>query len=62
MLRRPVRRQIDVHRHVGGHGVDRRPLTLADPEGQILVDLSHLYRWPKGEPSQFNDPGAILRV
>jgi len=25
------------------------------------VDLSHVYRWPKGEPSQFNDPGAIIR-
>jgi hypothetical protein len=26
------------------------------------VDLSHVYSWPKGERSQFNDPGAILRV
>jgi len=33
-----------------------------DPEGQIVVDLSHLYSWPKGEPSQFNNDGAILRV
>jgi cytochrome b6-f complex iron-sulfur subunit len=32
------------------------------PEGQIEVDLSRLYRWPKGERSQFNDPGAIVRV
>ena len=42
-----------------------RPLDRAhvelDPEGQIVVDLSHVYRWPKGEPSQFNDPGAIIR-
>ena len=21
-----------------------------------------VYKWPKGEPSQFGDPGAILRV
>lgn len=41
--------------------MDRAKVEL-DPEGQIVVDLSHLYRWPKGEPSQFNDPGAILRV
>jgi hypothetical protein len=32
------------------------------PEGQIEVDLSRLYRWPKGEPSEFNNPGAIVRV
>jgi hypothetical protein len=32
-----------------------------DPEGQIVVDLSHLYSWPKGERSQFGDDGAILR-
>jgi cytochrome b6-f complex iron-sulfur subunit len=41
--------------------MDRAHVEL-DPEGQIVVDLSHLYRWPKGEPSQFNDPGAILRA
>ena len=47
--------------------MDRAHVEL-DPEGQILVDLSHLYSWPKGEPSQFGetDPdgkgGAILRV
>jgi cytochrome b6-f complex iron-sulfur subunit len=32
------------------------------PEGQIEVDLSRLYRWPKGERSEFNDPGAIVRA
>jgi cytochrome b6-f complex iron-sulfur subunit len=32
------------------------------PEGQIEVDLSRLYRWPKGERSQFGDQGAIVRV
>ncbi len=41
--------------------MDRARVEL-DPEGEIVVDLSHLYRWPKGERSQFNDPGAILRV
>jgi len=42
-----------------------RPMDRAhvehDPEGQIVVDLSHVYRWPKGEPSQFGETGAILR-
>jgi cytochrome b6-f complex iron-sulfur subunit len=41
--------------------MDRAHVEL-DPEGQILVDLSRVYRWPKGERSQFNDPGAIIRV
>jgi cytochrome b6-f complex iron-sulfur subunit len=40
--------------------MDRAHVEL-DPEGQIEVDVSHLYRWPKGERSQFGDPGAILR-
>jgi len=26
------------------------------------VDLSRVFRWPKGERSQFGDPGAIIRV
>jgi len=41
--------------------MDRAHVEL-DPDGQIVVDLSHLYRWPKGERSQFGDPGAILRA
>jgi cytochrome b6-f complex iron-sulfur subunit len=40
--------------------MDRAHVEL-DPEGQIVVDLSHVYRWPKGEPSQFGSDGAILR-
>jgi len=40
--------------------MDRAHVEL-NPEGQIVVDLSHLYSWPKGDPSQFGDPGAILR-
>lgn len=31
-----------------------------DAEGQIVVDTSKLYRWPKGEKNEFNDPGAYL--
>ena len=41
--------------------MDRAHVEL-DPEGQIAVDMGHAYSWPKGEPSQFNDPGAILHV
>jgi cytochrome b6-f complex iron-sulfur subunit len=41
--------------------MDRAHVEL-DPEGRIVVDLSRLYRWPKGERSQFNDPGALIRV
>jgi cytochrome b6-f complex iron-sulfur subunit len=41
--------------------MDRAHVDLT-PDGQIEVDLSHLYSWPKGERSQFGDPGAILRV
>ncbi len=43
-----------------------RPMDRAhveiDPSGQIVVDTSHLYQWPKGETSHFNDPGAFLQV
>jgi len=47
--------------------MDRAHVALA-PDGQIEVDLSKLYSWPKGEPSQFGDVdpggagGAILHV
>jgi cytochrome b6-f complex iron-sulfur subunit len=39
--------------------MDRAKIELA-PDGQILVDTSKLYSWPKGQPSRFNDPGAFL--
>ena len=39
--------------------MDRAKLEIA-PDGQILVDVSKLYQWPKGQPSAFNDPGAFL--
>jgi cytochrome b6-f complex iron-sulfur subunit len=51
---------------VNFEGPAPRPMDRAHVElgtdGQILVDVSKPYSWPKGERSQFNDPGAILRV
>ncbi len=41
--------------------MDRAELALA-PDGQILVDTSKLYHWPKGQRSEFDDPGAYLPV
>jgi cytochrome b6-f complex iron-sulfur subunit len=39
--------------------MDRAHVDIA-PDGQILVDVSRLYQWPKGQPSHFNDEGAYL--
>jgi len=39
--------------------MDRAHVEL-DAEGQIVVDISRLYKWPKGEKNQFNDPGAYI--
>jgi cytochrome b6-f complex iron-sulfur subunit len=39
--------------------MDRAHVEIA-PDGQILVDVSKLYQWPKGQPTQFNDDGAFL--
>ncbi len=39
--------------------MDRAHVELA-PDGQIVVDVSRLYSWPKGQPSHFNDPGTYL--
>ncbi|MGA3210281.1 MAG: Rieske 2Fe-2S domain-containing protein [Terriglobales bacterium] len=41
--------------------MDRAHVELA-PDGQILVDVSQLFQWPKGQESQFNKDGAFLRV
>ena len=41
--------------------MDRAKVEVA-PDGQILVDVSRLYQWPKGQPTQFNDDGAFLRA
>jgi cytochrome b6-f complex iron-sulfur subunit len=39
--------------------MDRAHVEL-DPEGQIVVDIGRLYKWPKGERNEFNDPGAFI--
>ena len=39
--------------------MDRAHVELA-PDGQIIVDVSRLFQWPKGQPSRFNDPGSFL--
>jgi cytochrome b6-f complex iron-sulfur subunit len=41
--------------------MDRARVEL-DPEGQIVVDTSVLYKEVKGLPSQFNDDGAFIPV
>src|SRR5713101_6906835 len=41
--------------------MDRAHLEVA-PDGQIVVDTSRLYQWPKGQPSHFSDPGSYLPV
>jgi cytochrome b6-f complex iron-sulfur subunit len=41
--------------------MDRAHIEL-DPSGQIVVDTSRLYDWPKGQPSKFDDKGAYLQV
>ncbi len=45
--------------------MDRARVQVA-PDGQILVDVSKLYQWPKGQPTQFNEgdgtDGAWLRA
>ena len=41
--------------------MDRARVEL-DAQGQIVVDTSKLYSWPKGGTDQFNDPGAFIPV
>jgi cytochrome b6-f complex iron-sulfur subunit len=45
--------------------MDRARVQIA-PDGQILVDVSKLYQWPKGQPTMFNEgdgtDGAWLRA
>jgi cytochrome b6-f complex iron-sulfur subunit len=41
--------------------MDRAHVELA-PDGQIIVDTSRLYQWPKGQPSRFSDPGSFLQA
>jgi cytochrome b6-f complex iron-sulfur subunit len=51
---------------VNFEGPAPRPMDRAhveiDADGQIVVDLSKVYKWPKGERSEFSDTGAIVRV
>ncbi|MBA3570717.1 MAG: Rieske 2Fe-2S domain-containing protein [Pyrinomonadaceae bacterium] len=39
--------------------MDRAHVEL-DPEGQIVVDIARLYDWPKGETTEFDQPGAYI--
>lgn len=39
--------------------MDRAHVDL-DAEGQIVVDIARLYDWPKGEKSDFDEPGAYI--
>jgi cytochrome b6-f complex iron-sulfur subunit len=39
--------------------MDRAHVDVA-PDGQIFVDVGHLYSWPKGQKGEFNDQGAFL--
>lgn len=39
--------------------MDRAYVEL-DAEGQIVVDIGRLYKWPKGEKNEFNEPGAYI--
>ncbi len=41
--------------------MDRAHVEL-DPQGQIVVDISRLYKQEKGQKTQFDDDGAFLRV
>jgi cytochrome b6-f complex iron-sulfur subunit len=41
--------------------MDRAHVELA-PDGQIIVDTSRLYQWPKAQASHFGDPGSFLAV
>ncbi|MGI9102390.1 MAG: ubiquinol-cytochrome c reductase iron-sulfur subunit [Terriglobales bacterium] len=41
--------------------MDRAHVEVA-PDGEILVDVSRLYQWPKGQPSHFDDPGSFVPV
>ena len=41
--------------------MDRAHVEL-DAQGQMVVDASKLYSWPKGGADHFNDPGAFVPV
>ena len=39
-----------------------RALVDKDAEGQIVVDTGKLFKWPKGERKEFDDPGAFIQL
>jgi cytochrome b6-f complex iron-sulfur subunit len=41
--------------------MDRAHVEL-DPTGQVVVDTSRLFQWPKGEQSHFDDQNAFIPV
>ena len=41
--------------------MDRAKVSL-DAEGQVVVDVGTLFEWPKGEKSEFDEPGAYISV
>lgn len=41
--------------------MDRAKVSL-DAEGQIVVDIGTLFKWPKGEPTEFNEEDAFIPV
>ncbi len=41
--------------------MDRAHVEL-DAEGQILVNKDRVYKWEKGKESEFDEPGAFIRV
>ncbi len=41
--------------------MDRTHVGL-DSEGQVVVDKSRLYKWPKGEKSQFDEDGSFIQI
>lgn len=41
--------------------MDRARIDL-DADGQLIVDTGKLYSWPKGQRSEFDDPGAFVVV
>jgi cytochrome b6-f complex iron-sulfur subunit len=41
--------------------MDRAHVSL-DAEGQIVVDVSRLYDWPKGTDGKFDEDGAFIRL
>ena len=57
--RQRLRQRRDQFRRPAPRPMDRAHVELA-PDGQIMVDTSRLYQWPKGQPTHFNDPGAFL--